>query len=110
MRETGAVLKELNYEKYIAPLENLFYFKKNQKLKNEDDLLTVVVSAANLYDTLTAPKLYKGEPWTVAGSLEELFRTPHWISKNCQVYRSFVELFKPEAMVLRETESNTLYE
>ncbi len=110
LRETSAVLMELNYEKYITPLENLYYFKKNLQPKDEDDLLTIIVSAANLYDTLTAPKLYKGEPWTITGSLEELLRIPYCQSKNCQVYRSFVELFKPESMVLRETKSSTLFE
>ena len=108
-RETNLVFTELNYGSYSAALENLYHFKRTQELRNEDDLLTLVVSAANLYDTLTSPKLYKGDPWTISGALEELLRSPHIMNENCAVYRAFVELMKPENMIVKETGPETLF-
>jgi len=61
----------------------------------EPDVWLVVI--ADIYDALTAPKLYKGSPWRISGALEELLRLPLCCGVSRACFEAFVELMKPEA-------------
>jgi adenylate cyclase len=55
-----------------------------------------LVAIADIYDALTAPKLYKGNPWRITGALEELLRLPICEGSSRVCFEAFVELMKPE--------------
>ena len=52
-------------------------------------------SAADIYDALTAPKVYKGTPWRITGALQELLHLPYCQGQVKPVFEAFVNLMKP---------------
>jgi HD-GYP domain-containing protein (c-di-GMP phosphodiesterase class II) len=71
-------------------VERLYRFESARGAP-EDDRLVMVVAAADTYDALVAPKLYKGRSWSIAGTLEELLRMPH----TGPIFQALAELMCP---------------
>jgi adenylate cyclase len=100
-RETEAALEQLSLRELIPRLEPFYRFEESRGAWTDPDPFTVLVAVADTYDALTAPKVYKGRPWTVQGSLEELLRMPYTQARNCPMVRNFVEFMQPEGKQIK---------
>lgn len=54
-----------------------------------------ILACADIYDALTAPKIYKGSPWSILGALAELMRLPYCLDGERAAFAAFAELMKP---------------
>ncbi len=59
-----------------------------------------LLAAADIYEALTAPKLYKGSPWRIVGALAELMRLSYCQNHQRSVFTAFAELMKPSGAVI----------
>jgi adenylate cyclase len=61
-----------------APLiVDLYRFEATRGAEGEFSSAVELLAAADIYEALTAPKLYKGSPWRIVGALAELMRLPY---------------------------------
>ncbi|MSO70318.1 MAG: GAF domain-containing protein, partial [Alphaproteobacteria bacterium] len=89
-------LLQLGMAELGAALSRLYVFERTRGTDGDADLLTEIVAAADIYDALTAPKLYKGKSWLIPGALEELLRMPYCVAKPRPVFHAFAELMRPK--------------
>ena len=84
-----------------APLiADLYRFEATRGAEGEFSAAVELLAAADIYDALTAPKLYKGSPWRIVGALAELMRLPYCQSQQRPVFTAFAELMKPSGAVI----------
>ncbi|MBI4082114.1 MAG: GAF domain-containing protein, partial [Candidatus Lambdaproteobacteria bacterium] len=98
LTHTQSALARLGREELAPELEKLYRFEQSRGIDGQPNLLTEIVATADVYDALTAPKLYKGMPWRIRGALEELLRLPYCHDCTRPVFTSFVELMKPDGV------------
>jgi len=73
---------------------------------NDADALTEIVAVADIYDALTAPKFYKGTPWSIRGALEDILRTPFALARPRPILQAFAELMRPAAAAMTAGRAN----
>jgi class 3 adenylate cyclase len=95
LAHTRAALERLARQELIPEIERLYRFEGSRGAEGDPTPITEMVAAADIYDALTAPKLYKGMPWRIRGSLEELLRMPYCSQSVRPIFNAFVELMKP---------------
>ena len=84
-----------------APLiVDLYRFEATRGAEGEFSSAVELLAAADIYEALTAPKLYKGSPWRIVGALAELMRLPYCQSQQRPVFTAFTELMKPSGAVI----------
>jgi HD-GYP domain-containing protein (c-di-GMP phosphodiesterase class II) len=84
-----------------APLiVDLYRFEATREAEGEFSSAVKLLAAADIYEALTAPKLYKGSPWRIVGALAELMRLPYCQSQQRPVFTAFTELMKPSGAVI----------
>ena len=84
-----------------APLiADLYRFEATRGAEGEFSSAVELLAAADIYEALTAPKLYKGSPWRIVGALAELMRLPYCQSQQRPVFTAFTELMKPSGAVI----------
>ena len=67
------------------------------------------VALADIYDALTAPKLYKGAPWRISGALEELMHLALYKKGASPIITTFVDLMRPaDAAIARGAKSDVM--
>lgn len=93
--QTCAALETLDLAPLQEPLNRLYAYEAARGDVGEVDAFTLVAATADVYDALTAPKVYKGKPWSVLGALEEISRSPYALRTQSPVVRHFVELMRP---------------
>jgi adenylate cyclase len=98
--QTSAAFKRLRLDHLLPSLEQLYRFEQVRDAEAETDLLTQLIAVGDIYDALTAPKVYKGRPWSIRGALEELLRIPHYQRYQCPVFRGFVDLLRPKDSII----------
>lgn len=107
-KETVTVLTQMNLSRLTGSLNQLYQFESDQN--RELDLLTAVVAVSDIYDALTSPKIHKGKPWSITGSLVELLRTPYYQRSKNPVFKYFILLMKGEKNnISLQTESKELF-
>ncbi len=74
---------------------DLYRFEATRGAEGQFDAAVELLAAADIYDALTAPKIYKGSPWRIIGALAELMRLPYCQTGHRQVFAAFVDLMKP---------------
>jgi hypothetical protein len=94
--KTVEALATLERPSLSAPVESLVAFERTGGAGAEIDLATEIVVAADIYDAMAAPKLYKGAPWRITGVLEEMLHLPYCQGAARPVFQAFVELMKPK--------------
>jgi adenylate cyclase len=98
LAHTLDALRRLERDDLLAPMEELYRFEASRGGDGAPAPLVEIVAVADIYDALTAPKLYKGMPWRIRGALEELLRLPHCLQAARPVFGAFVDLLKPEGV------------
>ena len=93
---TVAALERLDLAELGPALERLYGFEATRGADGEYDIVTEILAAADIFDALTAPKIYKGTPWRIVGALEELLRLPYRRDRRRPVLDTFVALMKPK--------------
>ncbi|MBI2059525.1 MAG: GAF domain-containing protein [Nitrospirae bacterium] len=110
LSKTSEALEKLQFGHLAPALQRLYRFESTRGSEEETDPLVLMVAAADIYDALAAPKLYKGQPWRVTGVLEELLRMPHNQRRECPYFQGFVELMRPaSASVSSRRKSEVLF-
>jgi adenylate cyclase len=97
---THDALAQLGMTELDEPLSRLYAFERTRGADSDADLLTEIVAVADIYDALTAPKLYKGKSWRIPGALEELLRMPYCKAKARPTLLTFAELMRPKDIAL----------
>lgn len=92
---TKAVLEQLELTALAPLLEELYRFEASRGADGAYGAATEILAAADIYDALTAPKIYKGAPWRIVGALEELTRLPYCLGRERPIFDAFVDLMKP---------------
>ncbi|HEY7991165.1 MAG TPA: adenylate/guanylate cyclase domain-containing protein [Stellaceae bacterium] len=98
-RATAETLDRLELGELASALPPFYRFEA-QELTGEIDMLTEIVGVADIYDALTAPKFYKGTPWSIRGALEDMMRMPFAINRPRPILAAFAELMRPAAATL----------
>ena len=93
---TKTVLDQLDLAGHAATIESFYRFEASRGAEGEYGPAIEILAAADIYDALTAPKIYKGAPWRIVGALEELMRLPYCLAADRPVFKAFVELMKPK--------------
>ncbi len=93
--ETVKGLGALGLDRLAPAVEELYHFERVRGEVKETTPLVALIAAPDIFDALTAPKVYKGKGWTIAGSLEELVRLP-LNPAAARIFRGFVDLMSPE--------------
>ena len=93
---TIAALVRLELGALGPAIERFYRFEATRGADGEYDTLTEILAAADMFDALTAPKVYKGTPWRIVGALEELLRLPYRQSRDRPVFDAFIALMKPK--------------
>lgn len=62
-------------------LHDLYRFEA-QENNGETAMLTEILGVSDIYDALTAPKFYKGTPWSIRGALEDILRMPFALRRS----------------------------
>lgn len=96
---TSETLERLELGELAAALPAFYRFEA-QETTGDIDLLTEIVGVADIYDALTAPKFYKGTPWSIRGALEDLLRMPFAAGQKRPVLRAFADLMRPASATL----------
>jgi HD-GYP domain-containing protein (c-di-GMP phosphodiesterase class II) len=84
-------------------LRHFYHFEETGGEGAEADTLSELLAAADIYDALTAPKIYKGTPWRVSGALEELLHLPHCQGAERPLFDKFVEIMRPKDAAISTT-------
>jgi adenylate cyclase len=98
-RATIETLARLNLADLAEPLHDFYRFEAQE---NNSDLavLTEILGVVDIYDALTAPKFYKGTPWSIRGALEDILRMPFALGRSRPVLETFAELMRPASAML----------
>ena len=94
--KTTEALATLELQALAPSVEALVAFERAGGAGAEIDLASEIVAAADIYDAMAAPKLYKGAPWRITGILEEMLRLPYCQGTTRPVFQAFAELMKPK--------------
>lgn len=98
-RATVETLARLELADLAEPLHDLYRFE-TQENNGETTMLTEILGVSDMYDALTAPKFYKGKPWSVRGALEDILRMPFALRRSRPVLQTFAELMRPASATL----------
>ena len=93
---TLAALERLGLQSLAPVIGELYRLEGTRGAEGEYGPAAEILAAADIYDALTAPKIYKGTPWRIVGALEELLRLPYCRTADRPVFQAFVELMKPK--------------
>ncbi len=93
---TRKVLVQLEMNELGPTIEEFYRFEASRGADGEFGAATEILAAADIYDALTAPKIYKGAPWRIVGALEELMRLPYCLGRERPIFNAFVDLMKPK--------------
>jgi adenylate cyclase len=104
-RETVQGLELLGFGHLTGDLQELYRIERGRGPGAGTATLPHLVAAADIYDALVAPKLYKGKGWSITGSLEELLRLK-LPPQAKPIYRAFVALMKPAAAQIHDPEAS----
>ena len=92
---TLKTLQQIGEETSAALIIDLYRFEATRGAEGEFVPEVELLVAADIYDALTSPKIYKGSPWRIVGALAELMRLPYCQHRQRPVFAAFVELMKP---------------
>ncbi|MFC3228010.1 adenylate/guanylate cyclase domain-containing protein [Marinibaculum pumilum] len=92
---TLEALDRLSLGRLAPVLASLYAFEACRGATGTYEPAVEILAAADIYDALTAPKLYDGAPWRITGALEELLRLPWCSGTQRPVFAAFVDLMKP---------------
>ena len=92
---TLKVLEQIEMPELAEPIKALYRFERQKGAEGEYDIGQEILAAADIYDALTAPKVYKGTPWRITGALQELLHLPYCQGQVKPVFEAFVNLMKP---------------
>ena len=95
LANTASTLDQLGLAELTPAIEELYRFETTGGADGELGALAELIAAADIYDAMTAPKLYKGTPWRISGALDELRHLPHCAAADRPIFGRFVELMKP---------------
>jgi len=93
---TVEALGRLGLDRLAPAIAPIYRFERSGGSDGAFDLMTEIVCAADIYDALTAPKIYKGASWRITGALEELLRLPCCDGGERPAIRGLVELMRPK--------------
>jgi len=96
---TLKVLDQIAVSGLAEPIEALYQFERLKGAEGEYDVRQEILVVADIYDALTAPKVYKGAPWRISGALHELLHLPYCQRTERPVFNAFVDLMKPRDAV-----------
>ena len=96
LSNTLKVLSQIEMEDLAPATEALYSFERTKGGDGEFVIRDEILVAADIYDALTAPKLYKGAPWRISGALQELLHLPYCEGRNIPAFEAFVALMKPQ--------------
>jgi len=88
-------LAKIGAESLETLITDLYRFEATRGAEGEFDAAVELLAVADIYDALTAPKIYKGSPWRIVGALAELMRLPYGQTGRRPVFAAFAELMKP---------------
>jgi adenylate cyclase len=97
---TLQTLSQIDADSSAPLIVDLYRFEATRGAEGEFSAEVELLAAADIYDALTAPKLYKGSPWRIVGALAELMRLPYCQSHQRSVFTAFAELMKPSGAVI----------
>jgi adenylate cyclase len=97
---TLRTLKQIGADSSAPLIADLYRFEATRGAEGEFSAAVELLAAADIYEALTAPKLYKGSPWRIVGALAELMRLPYCQSQQRPVFTAFAELMKPSGAVI----------
>ena len=95
LSNTSAVLEKVGLTEMVPALQALYHFEATGGTGQAPGALIEIVALADIYDALTAPKLYKGAPWRISGALEEVMHLAVYRSGPNKVVSDFVDLMRP---------------
>ncbi|HEY0826720.1 MAG TPA: hypothetical protein VGE40_01375 [Bacilli bacterium] len=101
---TSSALEQLELERYTSFLTPFYQFQLSRGSQCKIHAISFLLAICDMYDALTAPKLYKGKPWSVQGVLEEIVRLAYH-SDMKPIITHFIELMKPEEKEIKLTSS-----
>jgi adenylate cyclase len=92
---TLRTLAKIGAESLETLITDLYRFEATRGAEGEFDAAVELLVVADIYDALTAPKIYKGSPWRIVGALAELMRLPYGQTGRRPAFAAFAELMKP---------------
>jgi adenylate cyclase len=92
---TIKTLEQIGEKSLIRIVTELYRFEETRGAAGAYRPEVEILAAADIYDALTAPKIYKGSPWRIVGALTELMRLPYCQTGHRPIFTAFVELMKP---------------
>jgi adenylate cyclase len=93
---TLAVLERIGFASLAPVIRELYRFEEVRGAEGEYGAAAEILAAADIYDALTAPKRYKGQPWRIAGALAEIRWMPYCARQQRPAFETFVELMRPK--------------
>ncbi len=96
LANTLTVLSQIEMTDLAPAIEALYGFERTKGAEGDFTARDEILAAADIYDALTAPKLYKGAPWRISGALQELLHLPYCEGRKIPVFEAFVALMKPQ--------------
>ncbi len=103
LENTLEVIEKIGQHQIAPTLRHFYLFEETGGEGAEVDTLCELLAAADIYDALTAPKIYKGTPWRISGALEELLHLPHCQGTKRPVFDKFVEIMRPKDAAISTT-------
>jgi HD-GYP domain-containing protein (c-di-GMP phosphodiesterase class II) len=100
LENSKAVLTQVDMGSLEPLLDGFYRFEGSRGADGEFSPAIDILAAADIYDALTAPKIYKGAPWRIVGALEELMRLPYCLGRERPIFNAFVELMKPKSATI----------
>ncbi len=97
---TLQTLRQIGEDSSAPLIADLYRFEATRGAEGEFGAAVELLAAADIYEALTAPKIYKGSPWRIVGALAELMRLPYCQSRQRPVFIAFAELMKPSGAVI----------
>ncbi|MDP6589995.1 MAG: adenylate/guanylate cyclase domain-containing protein, partial [Alphaproteobacteria bacterium] len=110
LESTLEVVEKIGQQRLAPTLRHFYHFEETGGEGVAADTLTELLAAADIYDALTAPKIYKGTPWRVSGALEELLHLPHCRGAERPLFDKFVEIMRPkDAAISTATKTEVMF-
>jgi HD-GYP domain-containing protein (c-di-GMP phosphodiesterase class II) len=100
LENSTTVLDQLDIGALAPLLEDFYRFEASHGADGEFGPAVEIIAVADIYDALTAPKIYKGAPWRIVGALEELLRLPYCLERERPIIKAFVDLMKPKSATI----------
>ncbi len=94
--QTLAILDRVGRSALKPAIEDFYRFEATRGEDGAFEPMIEMLVAADIYDTLTAPKAHRGVPWRIVGALGELQRLPYRQGRGCAAFDAFVDLMKPK--------------